>query len=129
VKNVSSAGETALTTFCRWALSTGILQSNSTAGIKGAKQAKPSPKALERADLNRLLRKVQHSGRPILAAIVTLLANTGLRVGELCALTLDDVDLKPRSGKLMVRSGKGEKFREIPLNCTAHLGCLGRRWT
>lgn len=30
------------------------------------------------------------------AAIVTLLANTGLRVGELCALTLDDVDLKPR---------------------------------
>ncbi|MBN1887426.1 MAG: tyrosine-type recombinase/integrase [Thermoflexales bacterium] len=34
----------------------------------------------------------------------------------MCALTLDDVDIRPRSGNLVVRSGKGEKFREIPLN-------------
>ncbi len=109
----------ALTTFCRWALSAGILKSDPTAGIKGVKQAKTPPKALERADLNRLLRKVQQSGKPLHAAIVALLANTGLRVGELCALTLDDMELKPRSGKLIVRSGKGEKFREIPLNAEA----------
>ncbi len=37
----------------------------------------------------------------------------------------DDVDIsltatgKPRSGKLIVCSGKGEKFREIPLNAEA----------
>ncbi len=109
----------ALSAFCRWAVVAGILKADPTAGIKGIKQAKTPPKALDRADLNRLLRKAQHSGRPLHAAIVTLLANTGIRVGELCALMQDDVDIKPRSGKLVVRSGKGEKFREIPLNAEA----------
>jgi site-specific recombinase XerD len=109
----------ALSAFCRWAVAAGILKADPAAGIKGAKQAKTSPKALDRAKLNRLLRKVQHSGRPLHAAIVTLLANTGIRVGELCKLTLEDVEFKPRSGNLVVRSGKGEKFRELPLNAEA----------
>ena len=35
------------------------------------------------------------------------LLNTGLRVGELCALQLNDVQIGERKGSLVVRSGKG----------------------
>lgn len=109
----------ALSAFCRWAVGAGILQADPTAGIKGVRQAKTPPKALERSDLNRLVRKVQQSGRPLHIAIVTTLANTGLRVSELCNVALGDVEIKPRSGTLVVRNGKGGKFREIPLNAEA----------
>ncbi len=44
------------------------------------------------------------------------LRHTGLRVGELCALRLGDVDLSERKGRVTVRSGKGQKYRVIPLN-------------
>ena len=45
-----------------------------------------------------------------------LLLNTGLRVGELCALRLSDVQMSERKGKVIVRSGKGGKQRIVPLN-------------
>ena len=50
------------------------------------------------------------------AAMVLTLLNTGLRVGELCALQMSDVLIGERKGSLVVRSGKGQKQRTIPLN-------------
>jgi site-specific recombinase XerD len=47
------------------------------------------------------------------------LANTGLRVGELAKLTLADVEITERKGLVTVRSGKGGKFRQVPLNADA----------
>ncbi len=108
----------ALTTFCRWAVETGILKSDPTVGIKGIKEVKSPPKALDRIDLNRLVRKAQQVGNPMHIAVVVLLVNTGLRVRELCGLTVEDVHHKGRSGKVSVL-GKGGKFREIPLNAEA----------
>jgi integrase/recombinase XerC len=49
-------------------------------------------------------------------AIVLTLLNTGIRVSELCALTTTDLTLNPRSGQLVIRRGKGMKYREVPLN-------------
>jgi len=40
-------------------------------------------------------------------------------VGELTALALDDLALSDRAGQLTVRSGKGGKYREVPLNAEA----------
>jgi len=51
-------------------------------------------------------------------AVLTVLAETGLRVGELCALTTADVELRPRKGRV-VREGKGGRYREVPLNAEA----------
>ena len=45
-------------------------------------------------------------------AILVLLARLGLRVGEVAALTVDDVDW--RSGEIIV-SGKGNRFERLPL--------------
>ncbi len=45
--------------------------------------------------------------------IITVLVNTGVRVGELCDLRIGDLDLE--NGMLTVRDGKGGKFRKVPL--------------
>ena len=49
-------------------------------------------------------------------ALLNLFLYTGLRVGEATALRLDDVILNERSGRVIVRAGKGRKYREIPLH-------------
>jgi integrase/recombinase XerC len=56
--------------------------------------------------------------------VVQLLLNTGLRAGELCALRWSDVRISERKGMLVVRSGKGLKRREIPLNQDARSALL-----
>jgi integrase/recombinase XerD len=42
--------------------------------------------------------------------------HTGIRVSELSSLMLADVETSERKGSLTVRSGKGGKFRVLPLN-------------
>ena len=48
--------------------------------------------------------------------MVTTLAYAGLRAAELCALSIDDVDLIPGHAQLVVRRGKGDKYREVELS-------------
>ncbi len=40
----------------------------------------------------------------------------GLRIGEAVGLDVDDVRLSARKGLLIVRSGKGERYRELPVH-------------
>jgi len=49
-------------------------------------------------------------------AIVVVLLYTGLRLAELVALDVDDVKVSARKGIVVVRSGKGDSYREVPLN-------------
>lgn len=48
--------------------------------------------------------------------IVKMLAETGLRRGEITALNIEDINLKER--RLLVRQGKGNKSRLVPLTTT-----------
>lgn len=48
-------------------------------------------------------------------AIFLTLLYTGVRVSELVALDVEDVEVHPRSGKLLVRVGKGGQPREVGL--------------
>ena len=106
----------ALSMFCRWALHHDLLNDDPTTDVPAAQQARSAPKALNRSDLNRLLRKVKQSSNPLHVAVLLTLANTGLRVGELVTLETSDVDITERSGKVRVRLGKGSRYREVPLN-------------
>jgi site-specific recombinase XerD len=72
-----------------------------------------------------LLREVHKSGKMRDAAIIETLANTGLRVGELAELTLADVEISERKGMVTVRSGKGVKYRQVPLNADARRAISG----
>ncbi|MGO9793932.1 MAG: tyrosine-type recombinase/integrase [Solirubrobacteraceae bacterium] len=47
---------------------------------------------------------------------MTLLLYTALRLQEVVALDVDDVSISARKGMLVVRSGKGDAYREVPLN-------------
>lgn len=54
---------------------------------------------------------------------MTLLLYTALRLHELVDLDVEDVSISARKGLLVVRSGKGDAYREVPLNgpCRAAL--------
>ncbi len=53
-------------------------------------------------------------GWPRLAILILL--GTGMRLGELCALTLDDIEDEGDAAFLKVRCGKGAKFRRTPVS-------------
>jgi len=108
-----------LSRYCAWARAQGLLQGDPTEEVKGVRQVKPAPKALGTVELRRLLREVHKRGILRDIALVELLANTGLRVGEAAQLTQEDIELSPRKGKVTVRSGKGAKYRQVPLNTDA----------
>ncbi|WP_433258540.1 tyrosine-type recombinase/integrase [Streptosporangium sp. CA-135522] len=75
---------------------------------------KLAPRAPDTRQQKRYLRAVER--RPLARdrAIGRLLFYSGVRIAELVALD-DDVPLSARKGKVIVRSGKGETSREIPL--------------
>ena len=52
-------------------------------------------------------------------ALVQLMLQAGLRVGEVAMLRMADITIGDRSGSVRVRHGKGLKAREVPLNATA----------
>ena len=51
---------------------------------------------------------------------------TGVRIGELAALEVDDVRLTQRTGELVIRHGKGDRRRIVPLNRPARAAL--REW-
>jgi site-specific recombinase XerD len=109
----------ALARWVAWGQETGRLLGPPMEKLPWEKLPVLAPKALEAAQLNRLLRETRRRGSARDFAIVQLLAQTGLRVGELAALTLGDVKLGERSGQVTVRRGKGDRYREVPVNADA----------
>ena len=96
-----------------------------SANVKRESLAQAAPRALSEDQQRALLRAAEVS-RPRDRAIVTLLLYTGLRLHELVALDVEDVAVSARKGLVVVRSGKGDVYREVPLNrpCREVLGPL-----
>lgn len=85
--------------------------------VPGVAQVRPAVAALDGRGLGRLLAALEGPDWQDLrnVALVNVLARAGLRISEALALELADVDLRPRSGDLLVRQGKGSKQRTVPL--------------
>jgi site-specific recombinase XerD len=77
-----------------------------------------APRALEEPDQRSFLQAVERCPSARDRAIATVFLNTALRLAELAALSIGDISVSARRGRLTVRSGKGESYREIPLNST-----------
>jgi integrase/recombinase XerC len=75
-----------------------------------------APRALEEDEQRRFLRAVEASPSPRDRAIATVFFYTALRLSELAALELEDVSVTARRGMVRVRAGKGDAYREVPLN-------------
>jgi len=109
----------ALRRFFQWAKATGLAKELPTENVKGVASSPRAPHWLEKRDVDRLIRTVERHGNTRDLAIVLTLRHTGIRVSELASLTLGDVEISERKGTLTVRSGKGSKFRVLPLNVDA----------
>jgi integrase/recombinase XerC len=124
-----------LRAFGLWAKNSGSVPYNPVDGIKSIAQQKHAPKWLDRREQAALQREAE---RRIQAAktepakrqairdhcILIVLLNTGVRVTELINLELSDISITDRKGELLVRAGKGEKQRVIPINNTARKALL-----
>ena len=73
------------------------------------------PKGLNGKSLRQLLRAVHKYGSLRDIAVLELLTGTGLRVSELLNLSIGDIQIGERFGKVTVRKGKHSGFREVPL--------------
>lgn len=102
-----------LNTFFNWAVAEGELPENPMKRVRRPKVPRRKVNRLDCKQAAKLLTLVRHSA---LAdrneAIVSLMLDTGLRVGELVRLKLSDVDLDRGTFKVI---GKGNKEREVPL--------------
>jgi site-specific recombinase XerD len=79
-------------------------------------QRDTAPRWLDRQEQLALLRAVRKAGSQRDLAIIQTLLGTGLRISELAALKVSDLELSERSGWLHVQAGKGSKARDIPLD-------------
>jgi integrase/recombinase XerD len=108
----------AIRQFYRFAFSEGWRTDDPGAGIAGPAKARPLPRTLSLADIDRLLDGAARMQGPPeraarLACIVELLYATGLRVSELVALPRAALLGDPRM--ILIR-GKGGRERMVPLS-------------
>ncbi len=99
-----------------------LLKSNRVSppiNLTAPRRSRKMPVYLSQREASRLLE--YSSPDPRRNAIINTLIYTGMRVGELCALDVDDVDLEENI--IGVRSGKGDKGRLVvmPDECAAAL--------
>jgi integrase/recombinase XerC len=129
--------------FCRFLVKRGVLAANPAAAIRGPRRKRGLPRALDVDDAFRLveapattprasqraLSATEEARHGLLrlrdAALLELLYGTGLRVSEACALDLGDID-RDRYGvpMVIVRRGKGNKSRQVPLGGAADRALL-----
>lgn len=112
----------AIRAWLEWAVDEGLRDDNPALGMKRIGDTKKTiaPKGLSDKEIGRVLHWVQMTSHPERdTTIVTLLLQTGLRISELVATNWSDIVVGERSGTLMVRQGKGNKQRQVPLSQTA----------
>lgn len=116
----------AVHSFYRWAVRAGHVGEDPSLRLRAPKREQHLPEVLSRADAERVLDSLDpgapgHDGGPdpVLvrdAAMVELLYATGVRVGELVGLDVDDVDAQARTIRVL---GKGAKERVVPYGAPA----------
>jgi len=90
----------------------GVIAKSPALSVAPPTREQREPVALRPDEYARMLNLARHSARD--SCILSLFLRLGLRVSELCALELEDVD--QTAGTLLVRSGKGKKDRAIEID-------------
>jgi site-specific recombinase XerD len=127
----------ALRVFAGWARGQGLISYDPTDGLPKVEEVELAPRWLDGREVGRLERALEKAIQGARSeawkvkairdrAVVLVMLKGGLREGEVCGLDVDDVTLGERKGKVVVRMGKGNKSRVVPLNGQA-LAAL-RRW-
>lgn len=110
--------------FTAWAMAEERISINPALRLKAPKREQSLPGVLQAGQLTRLLAALEGAaaeGEPLALrnrAIVELLYATGVRVGELAGLDVDDLDPDRRTLRVI---GKGNKERTVPYGVPAAL--------
>jgi len=104
----------AVRSFHRFLVREGITERDPTVDVRRPRLPRSLPKAIPLADVERLLAAPDETSPRGLRdrAILELLYGAGLRVSELTALDVDDIDLDEGAVRVL---GKGGKEREVPV--------------
>ena len=99
--------------FTAWATRRGLMERDVGALLATPKGHRPLPDVLRPDEAARLVDQVDGTSAEQLRdrALLELLYATGIRVGELCGLDVDDVDDERRVVRVM---GKGARERSVP---------------
>ncbi len=117
----------ALRQFYRFLFAEGVRLDDPTAGLDAPRQGRSLPRVLSQAELDRLTAAAGARPDPdgaYWAAIIELLYGSGLRVSELCGLTLAEV---VRAQDMITVRGKGSKDRLVPLTPPARAALMRYR--
>lgn len=108
----------AMRSWCAWLEKHGYLPTNPAARVKLVTHPHhAAPAGLAAHEVNALLRAAQRSRHPERdTAIMQMLVQTGTRIGECAALQWGDVTIGEKHGDVLIRAGKGNKARTLPLN-------------
>lgn len=111
----------ALRAWCAWLFDQSYLPLDPAARIKLVSGDSGSKReGLIGSQVNALLRQAQLSRDPARNyAIVQVLLQTGVRLSKCSGLTFGDITYNERGGTLLVRAGKGNKVRSVPVNSSA----------
>lgn len=111
----------ALRAWCAWLVEAGYLLTDPAARVKLVSGDTGSRReGLSSTHVNALLRQAQVSRESARNyAIIQVLLQTGIRLSECSSLIVGDLTFGERSGQLLVRAGKGNKVRSVPLNSSA----------
>jgi len=99
--------------FTAWAHRRGLIVTDPGALLATPRGHRPLPDVLRRDEAARLVDQVDGDAPEDLRdrAALELLYATGIRVGELCGLDVDDVDVERRVVRVL---GKGDRERSVP---------------
>ena len=98
---------------CNWALREGYPVDPSVLRVRAPKVAQKEPETYTTDQLSVI---VQATAAGWARLGILILLGTGMRVGELCALIVEDVEDDGEATFLKVRRGKGAKFRRVPVS-------------
>jgi integrase/recombinase XerD len=104
--------------YCSWASDAGIVVRDPSRVVRLVNQEDVPPRQLSDREENALVAAVSAGGNLRDITLIVLTLHTGLRAAEACSLTPGQIHLGRRSGVVEIR-GKGNKYREVPLNATA----------
>lgn len=103
----------------RFAVREGIVATDVASDVRPPTPGKRLPKAMDIADVERLLDAALHDDSPLALrdrALLEFLYGTGARISEALGLDIDDIDSDTRAVRM---TGKGGKDRVVPIGSYA----------